>query len=109
MKKSVLREYARLIAVKGANIQKGQEVVLRAETDCPEFVAMVAEECYKANAKKVTVEWSFQPLTKINVKYQTADTLGGVEEWERARLSHRLETLPAMIYILSEDPDGLKG
>ena len=44
MKKTVLREYAKLIAKAGANVQKGQEVFITAELDQPEFVAMVVDE-----------------------------------------------------------------
>ena len=47
MTKKVLRNYAKLITKVGVNVQKGQEVVINAETDQPEFVALVAEECYK--------------------------------------------------------------
>ena len=44
MKKSVLRQYAKLIVRCGANVQKGQEVLIYAGLDQPEFVAMVVEE-----------------------------------------------------------------
>lgn len=43
MKKTVLRAYARLIAEVGARVQKGQDVVIEAELDQPEFVTMVAD------------------------------------------------------------------
>jgi len=109
MTKKVLKNYAKLITYVGANIQKGQEVVVRAEPDQPEFVAMVVEECYKAGAKRVVVDWVYQPLTKLNVKYRKLKDLGIVTEYEEARLKYRLETLPAMIYLISADPDGLKG
>ena len=36
MKKTVLREYAKLIAKTGVNVQKGQEVFIQAELDQPE-------------------------------------------------------------------------
>ena len=62
MKKTVLREYAKLIVRTGLNVQKGQEVVVYADLDQPEFVQMVVEECYKAKAKTVRVEWRYQPL-----------------------------------------------
>ena len=55
MKKTILREYARLIVRSGVNVQKGQEVLIYADLDQPEFVQMVVEEAYKAKAKKVTV------------------------------------------------------
>lgn len=109
MKKTILKKYANLIARTGANVQKGQEVMIYADLDQPEFVKMLVEECYKLGAKKVMVEWDYQPLTKLNVKYRSLKTLSTIEKWEIERLEHRLKTLPVMIYLLSEDPDGLKG
>lgn len=109
MKKTVLRQYARLIARVGVNIQKGQDAVIQAELDQPEFIAVLVDECYKAGARKVTVEWSYQPLQKLHVRHRSPKTLAAVEDWELAKLNHRADTLPCMIYILSEDPDGLAG
>ena len=109
MKKSVLKEYAKLIVNVGANVQKGQEVQISAEMDQPEFVAYVAEACYKAGAKKVTVDWKNDALTKLHAKYQKLNVLSTVEEWEKAKLQHMVDVCPCRIYIMSEDPDGLKG
>ena len=109
MKKTVLREYAKLIVRVGVNIQKGQTLILHAGLDQPEFVQMVVEEAYKAKAKKVIVEWSYQPLTKTHVRYQSLKTMGTVEEWEKARMEHYCDILPARLHLVSADPDGLKG
>ena len=109
MKKTVLKKYAELIVRCGANVQKGQEVIVVAGLDQPEFVQMVVEEAYKAKAKKVTVDWRYQPLSKTHVRYQSQKTLGTVEEWEKARMEHYCEANPARIMLISDDPDGLKG
>ena len=109
MKKTILRKYAQLIARRGVNIDKGQEVVIVAELDQPEFVKMVVEECYRAKAARVLVEWSYLPLTKLNVNHMNAKMLGTVEAFEEEKLKYRLEKNPAMLYLASEDPDGLKG
>ena len=109
MKKTIIRQYAKLIAVKGVNIQKGQEVMIHASVENPEFVKMLVEECYRAGAGKVIVEWSFQPLAKVHYRYRSLKTLSKLEDWEVSRLEHRATTLPAMIYIESDDPDGLAG
>mgnify|MGYP006336984549 FL=1 len=109
MKKTVLREYAKLIVRCGINVQKGQDVMVYAGLDQPEFVQMVVEEAYKAKARKVIVEWSYDPLAKIHVRYQSVKTLGEVPEWQKARQQYFCDTLPARIHIVSEDPDGLKG
>ena len=109
MKKTVLREYAKLIVRCGVNIQKGQDLLVYAGLDQPEFVQMVVEEAYKAKARKVIVEWSYDPLAKIHVRYQSVKTLGEVTEWQKARQQYFCDTLPARLHIVSEDPDGLKG
>ena len=109
MKKSVLREYARLIVRMGANVQKGQDVNIYADLDQPEFVKMVVEECYKAKAREVILFWNYQPLEKIHTRYQSVKTMGTVHEWQKARQQHYCDTLPCRIHLLSEDPDGLKG
>lgn len=109
MKKTVMQKYAKLIARKGINVKKGQEVVVSASLDQPEFVKMVVEECYRAGASKVTVEWSFQPITKLHYRYRSLKTLSTFEKWEIEKLEHKCETLPATIFIESDDPDGLKG
>lgn len=109
MKKTTMRNFARLIARMGANVQKGQEVVIRAGLDQPEFVAMTAEECYKAGASKVRVEWDYQPLEKLAIRHRTLKSLSRFDDWEIAKLKHGVKALPAMIYIDSEDPNGMKG
>lgn len=109
MKKTVLREYARLIVRCGVNVQKGQEVMIYAGLDQPEFVQMVAEEAYKAKARKVIVEWSYQPLSKVHTRYQSVKTLGEVPQWQRERRQHMVDTVPCRIHIISDDPDGLRG
>lgn len=109
MKKTVLKNYAKLIATMGINVRRDQDVMITAELEQPEFVYMVAEECYKAGARKVTVDFDYQPLTRLAVKYQNVETLGKTEKWQKAKLQHQVDTLPARIYLISEDPDGLAG
>ncbi len=109
MKKTELKKYAQLIVRCGVNVRKGQEVMVYAGLDQPEFVAMVVEEAYKAKASKVIVEWSYGPLTKLHTRYQSVKTLGTVPEWQKARQQHFCDALPCRIHLVSDDPDGLKG
>ena len=104
-----MQKYARLIAQKGANVQKNQEVFIDAGLDQPEFVKMLVEECYRKGAKKVTVEWDYQPLTKVNYRYRSLKTLSTMDKWQIEKYQHKVDVLPAMIYLESDDPDGLKG
>ncbi len=109
MKQTVLRRYARLIARVGVNIQKGQDVIISCALDQPKFVELLVDECYKAGAREVRVEFNHQPLYKLHVRHQSVTTLAKVTEWEKARLQHYVDTLPCRIYLASDDPDGLKG
>jgi hypothetical protein len=77
MQKSILRRYAQLIVRTGVNVQKGQEVLIYAELDQPEFVAMVVEEAYKAKAKKVS---------RYAIKKET--------QFDKARLRNMVKQLP---------------
>ena len=109
MNKTRLRKYAALIAKCGANVQKKQDVLITAELDQPEFVEMLVKECYKAGAKRVMVDWTHQPLAAINVKYCNETVLGTLEEWQVKKWEWQADTLPAKIFLTSEDPDGLAG
>ena len=109
MKKTVLREYAKLIVRVGVNIQKGQDLLIYADLDQPEFVQMVVEEAYNAKAREVTVFWNYQPLAKVHNRKQSLKTMSTVHEWQIARQKLWCETLPARLHLISEDPDGLKG
>ena len=109
MKKTDLKNYAKLIVRMGANVQKGQDVVISSFVENSEFVALVAEEAYKAKARSVSVDWSCDKITKLAYKNESIAVLSDLPNWRVERLLHRRDTLPAMIYISSEDPDALKG
>ncbi|MBQ6614258.1 MAG: aminopeptidase [Clostridia bacterium] len=109
MKATVLRKYAKLIALSGVSVKKGDEVIIVAELDQPKFVEYVVDECYKAGAKKVTVEFTHQPLEKLHTRGRSLKTLSTVEEWELKRMERYMEVLPSRIWLVSEDPDGLNG
>ncbi|MBD5100034.1 MAG: aminopeptidase [Clostridiales bacterium] len=108
MKKKVLKEYAKLIAQKGVNIQKGQEVWITASLDQPEFVEMLVGECYALGAKEVVVDWQHNPLTVLNSKYMSQSTMNEFKDWQIEKMKYQSEILPARIYLDSDDPDGLK-
>ena len=109
MKTTVLKKYAELIARSGVNVQKGDTVIVVAELDQPKFVEYVVDACYKAGAKKVTVEFTHQPLEKLHVRHRSLTTLSTVEDWEVKRYEHYIDVLPSRIWLVSEDPDGLAG
>ena len=109
MNKTRRKNYARLIVRCGIHVEKGQQVLVYAGLDQPEFVKLVVEECYRAGAAQVTVNWDYQPLQKLHIRGRSLKSLSTVEKWEEERARHYAETLPCRIHLISEDPDGLKG
>ena len=89
MKKTVLRKYARLIARMGANVQKGQEVFISAELDQPEFVRMVVEECYRAGASRVVVDWTDSALTRLHIKHRSKKVLSELTSYELEKWNYQ--------------------
>lgn len=104
-----LEKYAELIVKCGLNVQKGQEVVIRCDLDQPEFVAKVVEKCYECGAARVTVNWSYMPVTKLNYLYRSLDTLSEFTNVEAAEWQRRVDTKSCLLWLDSEDPDGLNG
>ena len=109
MNKTRLKSYARLIARCGVNVHKGQEVMISCGIEQPEFVKMLVDECYKAGASKVTVDFSYDALLKSDVRYRSEKSLSTLDKWQLERWEHQAEVLPCKIYLTSEDPDGLAG
>ena len=109
MRQSQLRKYARLLARVGINVKKGQTVFVEAALDQPDFVTMVVEECYKAGASEVYVDWSHQPVGKLNSQYRSLESLSTLAPWAKAKWEYKVEKYACRLWIESEDPDGMSG
>lgn len=104
-----IRKYIELIVRRGLHLDPGQDAVVTASVDIADFVVPVVEECYRQGARKVWVEWLCQPLDLVANRHQSLQTLSRLEKWQVGKLAWRRDKLPAMLYLLSDDPDGLKG
>ncbi|MFA5283005.1 MAG: aminopeptidase [Bacilli bacterium] len=109
MKKTILKKYAELIVQIGANVQRGQDVIINAETDQSLLVEYIVSECYKRKANIVTIKWQCNNVDKITSRKASIGALSKVPNWVIEREKYYVETLPALIYIESADPDGMKG
>jgi len=109
MKKTLLRKYAELIVKKGANVNKGQTVRIDCNVESEEFAAILAKECYKAGAKRVSVEFNSDKLTKIHYRYQSVKDLSTVAPWQEAKLQKEVDECIVRIYLLSSAPNALDG
>lgn len=109
MKKSLIKNYAKLIVNVGANVQKGQDVLINASVDIKDFVELLVYYAYKRKARMVVVNWHYSPLNKLHYKYASVDALSEVPTWQKEKQQYYVDTNPVRIYITSDDPDGQKG
>lgn len=109
MDKKLLQDYARLIAVKGVAVEKGDEIWLYAGLDQPDFVYQVVEECYKAGAGKVRVIYSDPRLSKLSYKYMKTSDLCKIPPYKMGEYKYMAKKFPSRLYLESDDPNALKG
>ncbi|MBR3242058.1 MAG: aminopeptidase [Parasporobacterium sp.] len=109
MSENLLKKYAELIVRTGANVQPGQIVQLTIAVEQHEFAALIIEECYKAGAKKVNVNWMSDVQNRLDFLYAEQEVLSKVLPWEEEKLKQMVEDLPCRIFIESEDPDAMNG
>lgn len=109
MNKTILKKYANLLIKCGLNVQKGQDVIIFADLDQPEFVKLCVAEAYKAGAALVKVEWNYPPINKLTINNGKLSRLIEFTEEDKAKWNYREKLLPCLLYIESSDPDALKG
>lgn len=109
MNEKKLQQYAELLVKQGVRVLKGEEVWITAGVENAKFTALVVEECYKAGAKKVMVDWSCDETTRLSYKYMTVGDLGKVPAWTLAKFKYSAKKYPSRLYIDDADPDAFKG
>ena len=109
MEVSRLREYAELLAKKGINVLKGEEVWISSGLDQIEFVRLVVEECYKAGAKKVRVDFNDNKISKLSYQYMSAGELCKVPCYTISKYKYMKKHYPSVLHIVSDDPSAFSG
>lgn len=104
-----LEKYAHLIAVSGVNVQKNQQVVIRANVDSASFVRLVVKECYEAGASKVIVNYNDPYNTRMDYEYQNEATLSDVKDYYVNEQKDIYESGSCFISLVSPIPEILKG
>ena len=60
----LLKKLAKLAVKVGANVQTGQTVVLRSNTESRELAREVVRAAYEVGARKVIIDWNDEFVTK---------------------------------------------
>ena len=98
---------AMLAVKKGANVQEGQPVIIRAAVRDAAFVKKVAKYAYEAGAKYVSVEWNDADLTRMAYQYESEEVLAEVPQWRYDKTKYQQDGGACYISITSEKPGAL--
>ena len=109
LSKEKIQKYAEVIVHIGANVQPGQTVLLNVGIDQVPLALAVEEECYKAGAKFVRIDWLCDEASRLHYTYASEETLGTVLPWEEEKARQMTVDFPCRIFIESSDPDALSG
>lgn len=99
-----MENFAELAVKVGANMQRGQEVMIRADVKCAEFAHLIAQKAYEFGAKIVHMEWSDEDLARINMLNASTEALCDVPKHTVALWDHCIERKCCLISISARNP-----
>lgn len=106
----LLKKYAEVIVKVGANVQKGQPVVIGAIVESYPLTRYVVEECYKAGASTVYCRYDDSFKTRCSYLYEDLKTLKTIPSWFVPYQSDPvLKEGACRIAIRGSSPDAYKG
>jgi aminopeptidase len=106
---NMYRKLAVLAVRRGANVQKGQPLVIRADVRDYPFVEMIAEEAYNTGAAYVDVRWRNQAITRLDYLNQSEETLADIGQWAVDREQEAHDKGACYLSVISDKPGSLKG
>ncbi len=111
MDKVLLQKYAEFAVKTAAGLKQGQTLLIRANIKASYFVAMCAEEGYKAGAREVVVQYSDEHLQRLKMENCSIDTLSDIKPYiERSTLDYiEGEGGAALLNIGGSNPELFKG
>ncbi|MBE5732861.1 MAG: aminopeptidase [Clostridiales bacterium] len=105
MQKDYEKAYAELIIKKGVALKKDQEVFLVSSVETYAFARKIVECAYENGAKKVTVLYTDEQVTRQRFLHEDEIGISHIEKWEIAQRDIIADNKCAYICILSESPD----
>ena len=76
-----LAQFAELAVKVGANVQKGQTLLINTSTDTVEFTRMVVKKAYEAGAARVTVNFSDEAIDRALFDYAPEEEFEKYPRW----------------------------
>ena len=105
-----IENFARLAIEFGVNVQKEEDVLITSPVEAPELARLMTKAAYEKGARKVSINWVDDALTRMSYQYESQETLNEVPAWLIEKSRYQIaEKKSNRISIVSEDPDLLKG
>ena len=96
----LLKKYAKLLIVKGINVQKGHTIILTISADHTKFARLLTEEAYAHGAAEVIVDYTDEKITRQKLLNADLDRLENVPSYVVERSNYLLsKKLHIMVYI----------
>lgn len=100
-----MENFAELAVKVGANMQVGQEVVIRCDVKCAEFAHLIAQKAYDFGAKYVHMQWRDEDLGRISMLNASKEALCDVPDYQVALYDYFVEHKCCLISISSGNPN----
>ncbi len=104
-----LEQYAELAVRVGVNVQAGQKLIINAPLHAAEFVRLITRKAYEAGALLVKVNWGDDEITRLRYALAPDESFDIGPKWYAAEMEELAENQGAVLHIVSDDPDLLKG
>ena len=83
-----MENFAELAVTIGANMQKGQEVVIRCDVKCADFAHLIAQKAYEFGARKVLMQWRDEELSRISMLNASKEALCDIPDYQIAQTNY---------------------
>ena len=103
-----LYAFADLVVRVGLNLQRGQQLIVRAAVETAPFTRQVVETAYRAGAPFVNVLWNDDAVTLARFQHAPKDSFELFPEWTRDALLAAAARGDAVLTIYAADPELLK-
>jgi aminopeptidase len=100
----LLERYASLAVHVGVNLQPGQDVYINADIEHAEVARAVAEQAYRAGARRVVVQYQDAVVRRSTLIHAPLETLRTVPGWQHEELAE-IERTGAAVISLTGSPD----
>ena len=104
-----IKELATLAVVNGANVQKGQPLIINAPVEAYDLARECVKIAYKQGSSKVTVNYLDDIKTRLDYENVETKVLAEVPNWVIERKKYEIDSKSCYLHIIGEDPDLLNG